>query len=144
MSDLSISGFRIRANGDLASISQTAGNGVTTTVSVSANGDAELKRCKKIQGKDICLSEKDKNLDRHGVSRIAANGLGQCHAAMKSAIASAPLPTAEAAIRSCEIMYAHARSNELSALPPNAVKENRPIKLAGNNTAQLPEKPLKK
>lgn len=114
------------------SVSQLGKNGVTTTYSVFDNGRAELKRCKQISGKEICLSYRDERLDKHGVSKIAAEGLGKCYDAARDAL-QGKSPKAEKIIAACEAMYAFARSSEMKP----------PARIAKAEESKPPEKPIK-
>jgi hypothetical protein len=146
MSEMAVAGYRINFSSGAVNVSRTEDNGVTSTHTVFNNGEAKLERCKQISGKNICLWFKDKKQDKHGVSKIASEGLGKCFDAAKKAMGEKePKLKAVQVVRACEAMYAFARSDDQIE---NPVKSDKPGAVGKPATKKdepkAPEKPLKK
>jgi hypothetical protein len=140
MSEMAVAGYRINFSSGAVNVSITEDNGVTSTHTVFNNGEAKIERCKQISGKNICLWFKDKKQDKHGVSKIASEGLEKCFDAAKKAMGEKePKLKAVKVIRACEAMYAFARSDG------QIIKPDRSEGPATKPTeTKAPDKPLKK
>jgi len=146
MSEMAVAGYRINFSSGAVNVSRTEDNGVTITHTVFNNGEAKIERCKQISGKKICLWFKDKKQDKHGVSKIASEGLEKCSNALdKSMSEKEPKGKAVSILAACQAMYAFARSDDQIK---NPVKSDKPgaVDKPATKTAEpkAPEKPLKK
>ena len=145
MVELNIAGYNIKFGSSAVTIGQLEKHGVTVSYTVYDNGEAKEERCAQIRGKRICLEFKDQKKDKHGVSKIAAAGLGKCLDAVKKAMSDkGAKDKAGPIIAACEAMYAFARSDAELKTPPKTAKAKEPVKPAATQEAKAPEKPLKK